>query len=534
MEQLSSGDEFKTLGTSDNYEVEIFDEKEKCWVSIGEAYFEEAKIYSWRINSEKLKYITMQGIPQMMRKSCGNVHNVNGFFGEIQTPFACGIIVFDIDVGGNTQRVKSFVYPDSRKITLKQYENMVYEILEEANVCLKYSGLAMAMDTEGFQRKVSFAQWNYIQRSMKKLKRIFSKIESAPLKVLIKNELITDVERVKKIGVKTEKWIEKNGPRFGGTQEKLPNYIKVISSYETYNIYENRVVKFQLMELQVILRKYCKVEYEEMKLKARQYLDLVNYWLSNSYLAKVQPYKGKVVISQVFRKHPVYRLWYNWFRELYNHKKWKVGLSTHFPLKDTFHLYEIWAFMQVIKVCRELDILEDTSEIYLKNADGILLELKEHNQSKVKLKNGGFIYYQKCFQRNSKPYYTYTQRMIPDIVLEFNGELIVLDPKYRVDANLGNALAEMHKYRDGILRKEDDCRVVLETYILAPLKGERSEKLFDLEYHKRYNMGAFVFKPGCQIEEFKDFLSKKILLLASKTCLPTLPNFTARQYHPLQ
>ncbi|MGH4121248.1 DUF2357 domain-containing protein [Clostridium sp.] len=512
MEQLSSGDRISTLGTSNGQEVQIFDEVEKTWVKIEEAYLEEAKVYSWRINNEKLIYITMQAVPLLMLKSCGNDHNFNGFSGTIQTPFASGIIDFNINIDGSTQIVKSFVYPDSRKITLEQYENMIYDILEEANICLKYSGLGMSIDTHGAQRKISFAQWNYIQRSMVKLKRIFIKIEEAPLKVLIKNELITDLERVKRIGTKTENWIEKNGPRFGGTENKLPNYIKVISSEETYNIYENMVIKFQLMELQMMLRQYYRVEYEEIKLKARQYLDLVNYWLSNSYLAKVRPYKGKVAISQVFRKHPIYRLWYNWFHELYNHKKWKAGLKTNFPLKDTFQIYEIWAFMQVIKVCRELEVLEDTSGIYLKNVDGILLELCEHNESKIVLKNGGILYYQKCFQRNSKPYYTYTQRMIPDIILEFNGELLVLDPKYRVDANLGIALAKMHKYRDGILRKGDDFRVVRETYILAPIKGEQSKKLFDEEYHKRYNMGAFVFKPGCEIQEFKDFLSEKLLM----------------------
>jgi len=511
MEQLSSGDKVKTLEASVDHCMEIFNETDKCWENISKAYLEEARMYSWRVCNNKLIYITMQGVPQMMRKICTSEHNSNGFSGTIQTPFACGIIDFDINVDGNIQKVKSFVYTDIRKMTLKQYEIMITNILDEANICLKYFGLGMSVDTCGAQRKISFAQWNYLERSMMKLKRIFNKIEAAPLKLIKKNELITNIEKLKKVSTKTENWIEKNGHRFGGTEDKLPNYIKVISSEETYNIYENKLIKFQLMELQVLLKKYIKVEYDEIKLKARQYLDLVNYWLSNSFLTKVQPSTGRVSISQVFRKHPVYRLWYNWFRELYNHKKWTVGLKTNFPLKDTFQIYEIWAFMQVVKVCRELDILEDTSEIYLKNVDGILLNLCENNESKVRLKNGGLLYYQKCFQRNSKPYYTFTQRMIPDIVIEFNGELLVLDPKYRVDANLGNALAEMHKYKDGILREEDDCKVVRETYILTPIKGERSEKLFKPENLKRYNMGAFVFKPGEEMKEFKDYLYNKFL-----------------------
>jgi hypothetical protein len=36
--------------------------------------------------------------------------------------------------------------------------------------------------------------------------------------------------------------------------------------------------------------------------------------------------------------------------------------------------------------------------------------------------------------------------------------------------------------------------------------------LFDEEYRKRYDMGAFVFKPGGEIQEFKDFLREKLLL----------------------
>ncbi|MEH7096504.1 hypothetical protein [Neobacillus vireti] len=51
-----------------------------------------------------------------------------------------------------------------------------------------------------------------------------------------------------------------------------------------------------------------------------------------------------------------------------------------------------------------------------------------------------------------------TQRMIPDIVQEGENGLIVFDPKYRVPDNLGPALGEMHKYRDGILKRNNGER----------------------------------------------------------------------------
>jgi hypothetical protein len=58
--------------------------------------------------------------------------------------------------------------------------------------------------------------------------------------------------------------------------------------------------------------------------------------------------------------------------------------------------------------------------------------------------------------------------LIPDIVKG----IIVFDPKYRVPGNLGTALGEMHKYRDGILCRETGERAVKEVYILTPTKSE--------------------------------------------------------------
>lgn len=58
-------------------------------------------------------------------------------------------------------------------------------------------------------------------------------------------------------------------------------------------------------------------------------------------------------------------------------------------------------------------------------------------------------------------------------MLEIEGELHVFDPKYRLDHNLPMALGEMHKYRDGIVRKVDGSRVVEEVYIVKPAPGRK-------------------------------------------------------------
>jgi predicted component of viral defense system (DUF524 family) len=139
----------------------------------------------------------------------------------------------------------------------------------------------------------------------------------------------------------------------------------------------------------------------------------------------------------------------------------------------------MWVFMKLIKILRERNQIEDTAELYCQTTDGLFISLSENKESNVTLKNQGKVTYQKVIQKNSAgEYYSYTQRMIPDITIELQGKLYILDPKYRVDSNIPNALAEMHKYRDGILRKVDDSRAVEEVYIVVPAKGDTRNDMY--------------------------------------------------------
>jgi hypothetical protein len=65
-------------------------------------------------------------------------------------------------------------------------------------------------------------------------------------------------------------------------------------------------------------------------------------------------------------------------------------------------------------------------------------------------------------------FYTFTQRMIPDIVIQRGEKLFIYDAKYRVPNKVGTALGEMHKYRDGIRNIFTDEKVVEEVYIMTP------------------------------------------------------------------
>lgn len=235
-------------------------------------------------------------------------------------------------------------------------------------------------------------------------------------------------------------------------------------------------------------------------------MDWVVGWKKAEFLVGVKPHFGSISVTQVFRKHPIYRLWFNWFQKLNDFKEIQLEVKDRLPLKDTYQLYEIWCFMQIVKILREFDLLEDTTELFTFQDDQYYLYLSENKESVMKLKNGAKLTYQKIIQSNTKPYYSYTQRMIPDIVIEHRDELYILDPKYRVSGNLPMALGEMHKYRDGILK--DGRKVVKEVYILTPQKSAMSDEkdFYSEDYQQNYKMGAFCMKPGEDPVELKKWL----------------------------
>ncbi|WCN36196.1 DUF2357 domain-containing protein [Aneurinibacillus uraniidurans] len=486
--------------------LQIWDDAMGEWVFLDEMYFQEAKSYRWRWATPEEITFSMQGISLMMNRVQDH------WEGIVETPFQSGIVTFTIKNSTMQQAmtISMHIYPDNRKLTTTQYENMIQDILQEAAVCLKFSGLFHGVDVHGRKREGSWLQWDYIERSITQLRFLFKEIATHPLRVLKKEEKIKRIEHVKYTNNRTIFWMERHGETYGASPSTLPTHLKTFQINETYDVYENRVIKAQLNELRQILKCYEQSSYEIVRIKAQKYSNWVTYWINDSFLQNVTLHTGSIKITQVFRKHPYYRFWYQWFQHLYENAQYSIGFSKSIPLKDTYELYEIWGFMRVVKAFRELDLLQDTSEIYVTREDELFLALAENKGSKVALKDGGVLYYQKIIQNNTHPYYSYTQRMIPDIVLERRDHLVVFDPKYRVEHNMGTALGEMHKYRDGILHQEDGQRAVTHAFILTPKKGESGKEasFFTDIFREQYHMGAFCFKPGEEQVEFKEWIVK--------------------------
>lgn len=257
------------------------------------------------------------------------------------------------------------------------------------------------------------------------------------------------------------------------------------------------MLKSQLIDLERMLNLYQHCSYSEIEQRAANYQSRVKSWLIKSFLKETGELQGNREITQVIRKHPVYRQTYQWFERLFKHSSEHIGFDYSIPMKDTYELYEMWCYFQLIKELRKQNLLADTAELFKTKKEGLFLNLSVNHESKVSLINGWKLYFQRNYQANSPDFHTYTHRMIPDIVIEGEDALYIFDPKYRVPSNLSNALGEMHKYRDGILNRQTGEKAVREVYIMTPWQeGNEEQKFFREEYLQEHKTGTVAMTPG--------------------------------------
>ncbi len=473
----------------------------EIWIPLEETYLTEGTSYDWRYDlqsSEQAPSICFCELPLFP------IRISQGFaYGQLTTPFYSGQVRIEVD----GFKLGSYLYSDDRKMTQEQYDRMLHDILEEASLCFEYSNIEIGIDANQRIRELSLAQWSYVEASFSTLAVLIWSIVERPLRVLKATECVLRRDRVRMVDTRTMAWLEQNrGKCAEGT---IPETVKTSVREDSYNTYENKMLKRWLMELRHLLKEYGSTLPGERSGRADAYADRVGYWLRAPMFKQVEPYQGVTQISQVFRKHPVYRPCYQWFDRLYKHGNERIGLTHRYPLRETYALYEIWCYMQLVKILREKGLLQDTSGLFRTSREGLFLHFAEHHESMVKLKHGMKLSYQRVFQHDSQRFYTYTQRMIPDIVIEAGERLYILDPKYRVAGNLGTALGEMHKYKDGILLEHNDQKAVENVVIVTPAH-EEGLRFFKPEFHNRYQMGAISLIPGGDLTHLDQWLEQHL------------------------
>ena len=149
---------------------------------------------------------------------------------------------------------------------------------------------------------------------------------------------------------------------------------------------------------------------------------------------------------------------------------WSESAVLRFPVLEAWHLYEIWCFLCVSVVLRDLGWRPVETDCLQIVPAGMRLRLAHGKASRICMRAPGRtgagydleLFYQPLFasanQATAMPgtgYRSLSHAMQPDIALVHKGRLLLLDPKYRPYGEVGDEqedVDKMHAYRDAIVR----------------------------------------------------------------------------------
>ena len=196
------------------------------------------------------------------------------------------------------------------------------------------------------------------------------------------------------------------------------------------------------------------------------------------FLRDVVPASGPIELTEVFRKNADYR------GVLAIIRNWRLGIARvagdylNVPLARTYDLYELWAYLRLVRAAvaefdlKTLDVthLFDTPD----KQGSVVLKARD---VRVSLGNGREL----CFQRHYIEYWrdatgtgSFSREMVPDVAYTDKARcrIVVFDAKYRTDTGISDAISSIHTYRDALVHSSQDetlTEIVAGAYILTPM-----------------------------------------------------------------
>ena len=327
-------------------------------------------------------------------------------------------------------------------------------------------------------------------------------------------------------------------------QEEYRLY-RVAEQQNTFNTPENRFLKHALLTIQ---KRYSSLATRVLSQEGnladtrKKYIaktrDELNRLSRHPFFRTVGPYEGLKQESLVLQRDVHYSKVYRTFSILQKSFSLNDGLY-RMETKDIATLYEIWCFIQVEKVVKELTGTDpeqysrtemsgiftynlgkgEHSKIIFKKDDVTLAELvyNPRHSDKDDVKGIGDLVSKTVPQK-------------PDIVLQLTKNDLqegmkltyLFDAKYRLEKEGDNdvppddAINQMHRYRDAIYyqsRHEDERlkKEIIGGYVLFPGHMDKESHLYKSIGDENVNIGAFPMRPGDKQHELLSNFIKDLL-----------------------
>ncbi len=204
---------------------------------------------------------------------------------------------------------------------------------------------------------------------------------------------------------------------------------------------------------------------------------------------------------------------------------WQHSLF-HLPYRETWLLYEYWCFFQVAQSIRALGFRATNSDEFVLSRSGLTFSLVRGKASTLSFQqNTGpclSLTYNRRFPEQAgmrgDGWHSRSHAMQPDVVLEGNGRLLVLDAKFKTYADGPNTgqdienlpltadINQCHAYRDGILHRGEPR--VDAAYLLYPGQlGGTNRPLISYSGSPTSEVGALLLRSENDRERLCTFIN---------------------------
>ena len=501
MNVISSYEDTKTYTINNNLELELNDNDNML-----PSFFEDG-IYDIYFENETKDVFEIYHIDKEINDNL--VSRGRNIYGSFRFNGDIGYSTFKILK--NKSEVLSFtiqVFP-TKLDYMDDYNKILKDINDEIN-SLTFDFMSKtfsSVDIKDIPSKTNLEFIVILDKIFDKLDRSIKRIERHPKHGVLTEYNLKDKHRSKAVSTKeTIKLWRKSKSR-----DKVVEVKKIT----TLDIYENQYVKYMIKR---ILNKINHIKFEIGNKKGTDnlyYKKLKTFetrlsFNLNTFYKDISDISTNKSMSLVFKMASGYKEVYFYYSMLSKSLDICSGLYD-ISNKKLWNLYEIWCYISIHNIIKELGYKPKTSSIIQTTSNGITLSLMQSKKSKCiyedSNKNKIELWY-------NKPYYglpTTNQR--PDTVLclkgdKFKNRTYIFDAKYRlyIDNNgvigpMEDDINIMHRYRDAIVSHSKDMDSfrydTFGAYVMFPCSDEKS-----FESHPYYksidkvNIGAIPMLPG--------------------------------------
>lgn len=442
--------------------------------------------------------------------------------------FYCGEIEIALEWRGTRRSCRLVIDPDRAKMTREDFKALVAAIEARSRRLFTVSPTDWKAGLDDRRLPLKLAQLEYLRNVFEDLSRAVRAVAAAPRKRLV--DRLVSVPLAHADSVAPDALVEMLGgdnlrrvsPRgvwralarlANGLGGFLPAYVPIHEEVVTYDLPENRFVKWLLETISSLLAEIHRdLETQATRPRVRNYMRGIERIRREMFdllrLPFLHDVKSECVRPGehiVFKRQPHYRRIYDIYRRLFGKVRFSAPDLLKLSLDKTHRLYELWVTLEIAAaLIQEHQETVDARDFHEWAFEDISLRPGAERFVELPMSKSMPLFIQNEFGRyetaEGARIGSYSHAMRPDIAIRIDtpgapSRLLIFDPKYQKPDALADALNDLHRHKDALV-DQGLRRAVIGAYALAPRIGPRFLEFATPVWQDRHDFGVIAAHPA--------------------------------------